>query len=501
MKKVYAMMAMALGFGLCATAAPELTVNRTANAEAIVAVEPIGEGVAVSPAYYSNGPAKAVTSTDDLAGMKKWSGTLMFGQKDHNGTMINGPQAGVSFAEDARATRITINNFPSSGMSLRLNVNLAKKEVSFNSGVIVGEANTDEGIKEVGIYVRKHSGIVYDEESGLWKYKQKTTTATKAVGKILDDGSISFEGYTLMAQSPDMVEEGSVYLMLNTADIVFVTTPFNTPVESEYTYVGDGEFKDPFFAARYNDPSICPVNKKAQIYTKKVGDDIMVAVKNPYKQVPGIIPTDKGDVESDDWWKETGNMYEGASGDGWLLFQVFKGSELDMYPGVVACIQMVPCGMEMDNSEEEDGSEVEMTYPFNEEGAALYSGGIEGLLSTLQSFELAEEPKEYSNVENNVIYIRNTYFGQGQSPIADYWWGHYETPGDASTWVPAEHIVGTVTLPAGWDGTSAVNSILGDGANAPVKYYNLQGIELSAPVKGQLTIKKQGNKTVKFIAK
>lgn len=65
--------------------------------------------------------------------------------------------------------------------------------------------------------------------------------------------------------------------------------------------------------------------------------------------------------------------------------------------------------------------------------------------------------------------------------------------------IPMESII---TLPAAalTEG-SGIQGIGSDLVNAPVKYYNLQGIELAAPVKGQLVIKKQGNKTVKFIAK
>lgn len=40
-----------------------------------------------------------------------------------------------------------------------------------------------------------------------------------------------------------------------------------------------------------------------------------------------------------------------------------------------------------------------------------------------------------------------------------------------------------------------------DNSNAPVKYYNLQGVEIANPEKGQLVIKKQGSKAEKLIVR
>ncbi|MDE5790677.1 MAG: hypothetical protein K2H96_05555 [Muribaculaceae bacterium] len=48
---------------------------------------------------------------------------------------------------------------------------------------------------------------------------------------------------------------------------------------------------------------------------------------------------------------------------------------------------------------------------------------------------------------------------------------------------------------------SAVNNISADDVNAPVKYFNLQGMEVANPEAGQVVIKKQGSKATKFIVK
>lgn len=494
MKKVYAMLALALSFGISATAAPVLKAKQAqaVNTETMVSTPLVFDGSSVKHKVRANGPAKAVTSTQDLVGLKKWNGTLMFGQKKHtNGTIMNGEQTGVCTIEDPKADRITIMDFPSYNMQVKADVDMAKKEVYIDNGVFVGTAQTQTGTVDVYIYVEKHSGISYDEETGLWGYDKDPEAAEQAVGKILDDGSISFDGYTLIASNPDMIKKGSVFLMLNTANIVFEAAPSNTPVESEYTSRGFGEYVDPFLIPAFNGSQKAPVNKKAEIFTKKVDGAIMVAVKNPYKDVPGTVVDKNGNnVEVDNFWKSVG--FQEGTGEGWLVFQVFQGEKFKEYPGVTACLQMVACGAESDDSEAQDGSVITEYYPYNLEGAIMYESGENDLLLRLQSWE--DAGLAYTSLENNVITIRNTWFGITGAPTGGYWWQN-----SAGESLP--HPEGTVTLPDGWDNFSGIESVAGENVNAPVKYYNLQGIELAAPVKGQLTIKKQGNKTVKFIAK
>ncbi|MDE6256573.1 MAG: hypothetical protein K2M39_10310 [Muribaculaceae bacterium] len=71
-------------------------------------------------------------------------------------------------------------------------------------------------------------------------------------------------------------------------------------------------------------------------------------------------------------------------------------------------------------------------------------------------------------------------------------WAATEAPAAAS-WIqlPSDYV-----LP-----NSGVNTIAADDVNAPVKYYNLQGMEVANPEAGQLVIMKKGSKASKFIAK
>lgn len=54
----------------------------------------------------------------------------------------------------------------------------------------------------------------------------------------------------------------------------------------------------------------------------------------------------------------------------------------------------------------------------------------------------------------------------------------------------------TITIP-----TAGVEGVIADSENAPVRYFNLQGMEVANPEAGQLVIKKQGSKTTKLIVR
>lgn len=498
MKKVY-LLGVVLSLGLSAVAAPNEAVKQAkysaepATAEMIKSEFLVGDGIAINTPAMATAPAKAVSSTDELLGLKKWSGIRIFKNPEYNG-----PQEGKSFAADPRPTRITLNEFPESSLNMRVEIDLAKKEAYINNesfiGTVQAKDNNGNTVQyEVNIYTYKNNGdIVYDTESNLYKYSAQPEECEQAVGKILDDGTISFDGYTLAASSPGLVEEGSYWIMLYTANLVIESTLFNTPNEAEYNYVGKGEFKDPYFAPMFNDPSIVPVNKDVDVYVKGDEDGILIGVKNPYKKVPGEPVVEDGQTyEITDFWKDYGVMYEEASEDGWLLFKVFNGNDFDDYPYAAAQLQLVPCGMEMDNSEDRDGSNVEMFYPFNNEGAAYENAGVKGVLDEIEGIIMAKG--DWSRVKDNTLYIYNAWFGFGSFPSSGYWWQTKEG-------TSADRIEGYVTLPEGWL-EAGVNSVISDNENAPVKYYNLQGIELKTPVKGQLTIRKQGNKSTKFIAR
>ncbi|MDE6409147.1 MAG: hypothetical protein K2K81_02735, partial [Muribaculaceae bacterium] len=96
-------------------------------------------------------------------------------------------------------------------------------------------------------------------------------------------------------------------------------------------------------------------------------------------------------------------------------------------------------------------------------------------------------------IEGNVLTIYNCSFGFGDclNMMANTGWSD-----DSGELI---EMTSKVILPDAL--LSGVNDVLVDNTNAPVKYYNLQGMEVANPEAGQLVIKKQGSKSTKLIVK
>lgn len=84
------------------------------------------------------------------------------------------------------------------------------------------------------------------------------------------------------------------------------------------------------------------------------------------------------------------------------------------------------------------------------------------------------------------------YYFPEAPKTSEYYNSLFPVEGDRASWIqlPADYV-----LPSG------VKGIVADDVNAPVKYYNLQGMEVANPEAGQLVIMKKGSKASKFIAK
>lgn len=98
-------------------------------------------------------------------------------------------------------------------------------------------------------------------------------------------------------------------------------------------------------------------------------------------------------------------------------------------------------------------------------------------------YEYGANDEECSYKDGNDFYLMHMRFAFDTNPLGVY------------TWKDTTMLEGHLTL-----GEAGVEGIEFD-ENAPVKYYNLQGVEIANPAKGQLVIKTQGSKAQKMIAK
>lgn len=93
---------------------------------------------------------------------------------------------------------------------------------------------------------------------------------------------------------------------------------------------------------------------------------------------------------------------------------------------------------------------------------------------------------------NRIELIEGTYSGNTISwdgiwgAYDDGWFGYYKGC--------------TLTLPFSL-GEDGIRDVAVDNENAPVEYFNLQGMRISEPAAGQIVIRRQGNKTTKLYVK
>lgn len=128
----------------------------------------------------------------------------------------------------------------------------------------------------------------------------------------------------------------------------------------------------------------------------------------------------------------------------------------------------------------------EANYPFNySDTYILYGFTQEDIIDEMDPDELA-----VYDPENMTITVVDAVFSNSFSVSQGKVYGGWD---DTTMAIP------TIVLDGG-AGVEGVEGIEFDD-NAPVRYYNLQGVEIANPQNGQLVIKKQGSKAQKMIVK
>lgn len=453
MKKIYAL-GMAMMVCGSAIAAPN-TISKVND-------QPLPLGKIMNPSEWTAkapekaAPAKAVSSVDDLVGMYKWTylGALQ-GQ--------SGNQMAAVWIEKVNDTQVRIKAFPVAyaNVPVVMNVDIAKKKVSIQNG----QKCVDPAALGLTGYADRllYMYILTENQSGGIDFVPVTAAnADLAEGKINEDGSIEFPGYVAFGCSDPKIEPNGQYYSLGYR-CKMELTKMNTIDEADYESIGMGKFTDCWINDRFTTPVV--EDEEVEVLQNKTNPSLIV-IKDPY---------------ASDIWKQNGNVSK--TGKGYIQFNIAD-------PDWVEVTVLTNSGYAEDMSEAGDGSVTDDFYMTNTEGYLSFLGG--DIENTKQEWALVGDVP--SNLTGNTITILHQLFTDAEAPLSQSWWGHYD---NNDKWIEAERSEGRLILPAGWSGVSDIVSDF----DAPVKYYNLQGIELAAPVKGQLTIKKQGNKTVKFIAK
>ncbi len=112
----------------------------------------------------------------------------------------------------------------------------------------------------------------------------------------------------------------------------------------------------------------------------------------------------------------------------------------------------------------------------------------EELIEEYIDFEIEDELPVMD--DSNLVTIYDCCFGTSMDMFSPGTWV------DRDTQDPVE-MVSLIQLPE----LSGVEGIVDDSVDAPARFFNLQGVEVAAPVKGEVTIVKKGNSSYKQIAK
>lgn len=149
----------------------------------------------------------------------------------------------------------------------------------------------------------------------------------------------------------------------------------------------------------------------------------------------------------------------------------------------VRCMPLVGSGMSIDVTSDVP-TEI---YCFNQEA---YYMDIQGWEFEDAFDEMEGAGYDLSNVEGNMITIYNLYFGTSENPLAGYTWvDDNRDPIESECYIsiPENLFAGVATVDA--------------DNNVPAKYFNLQGMEVKNPAKGEVVIVKKGSKSFKQIAR
>lgn len=287
----------------------------------------------------------------------------------------------------------------------------------------------------------------------------KVDTIDALVGTIDSEGNIVFPDNDIMAFR---ISAGYFYAF---DSMRLKVQPSFTAADlaSGWTLKGEGAFTDNFLNLSFKDEYRVLDPQPVKVYVND--DNTCIAIQNPYAGAA---------------WSQINYALAmpdlGLSADGFLYIDVTD-------PECVLLRPAVESGFWMDMREKEtDEPYITNLDCYNEEGQRYF---VEGVPTEDIAMEMGAVGVPTSYLENNTIEIYNLRFGVQDMPFM----GYYFKDGETSY---------TIELPEDWAG---VEGIASDMAEGPAKYYNLQGVEVAAPVKGQLVIKTQGGKSTKFIAR
>lgn len=440
MMKSYVLLGGAVLCGLSAMATPKAVSNA---AQFISVAEEMSTAEAVMTSAPRKAPMKAVTSTADLEGLWKceWKQWRLNGDDPYAG------KCNPYILPGDAANEIYISSLPQ-GMfdPILAIVDFAKATVTIKSGQQIYNH------PDLGPLVVKTSMPVENPTDGKYYW----TDMSECVGNILEDGTLDFSNCSLMGE---WTNKGSYNFGFG--NFTMKKANYFSFVASEWEVQSDkASYTDGWIAPLLQGyPSQYPAPQDVTYYVNKANRNVF-AFADPYAGT---------------YWDPINECPEGKTKEGFVVVDA-------TVPECVLIRTLVASGLWMTTTE--DGP-AEMFYLYNNEG---YKADVQGVTAEDQAGEYlavgADPSKFLSSYKDGLFTLKNLAFGFGIRP------------NDALTWTAAKDNppVAKITVKQ-----SGVDGIEIEGAEGAVKYFNMQGIEVINPAKGQLVIKKQGNKVEKVV--
>lgn len=221
----------------------------------------------------------------------------------------------------------------------------------------------------------------------------------------------------------------------------------------EWKFYGKGDFEEAVINSlnvAYNEPTVPAY--EVNVLVNKSNPDLYL-IENPYQY---------------EAWKGENST---PDAEGFIMLNAEN-------PDCVLCEQLVFSGLSIPNA----NSEITGINVFNMESNMILSGYEPE--DIIDEFGANDEPVSNYNAETGLFSIYNVRFTFMDALLSIYSWNNVEM-------LPSSLQLNL----AGVDGVEVDNS------NAPVKYFNLQGVEVANPEQGQLLIKKQGSKAQKIVVR
>lgn len=443
MKKVYAMMALALGASLAAQAAAPVKSMMPSKESAEIST--LAEIKSAANVNKSKVAPSRISSASDIYG--PYQARYVWGLSNGDPFGSISPNIEASGVQN----EVLIKNFPYSDVDIVGVVDVDGNKLILNQQALFYNDNYGEMV-----YL---AFMTYDVDADGNMINARLES--QVAGEIGADGTITFPPNVMISYKLLSYEVNSGYFfgIENVSFVPIKAFEFNS---SEWSDAGTAMFRDGWLTAAYGEdgPFEFPAQEvKLMKHNTIAGDYLLV---DPYG--------------AGEYAEIVAVGFEGYNTPGYIRFNIADPDCVYVYP-------LVPSGAWMGEANGPGTPDAEF-YMFNMEGLMIVTQGY-STSEVIDELEMNFADVSFYDGETAVIY--NPYFGLTGQMLTPYLWSD---GAGGSIWSYSE-----ITFDA-----AGVEGIV-DNTNAPVKYFNLQGVEIANPAKGQIVIKTQGNKATKYVVR